>query len=168
LCHETAVLRGSALRIGDTSEGCRNSVVNQYRRDLNGDAHYYDFPEEMRTNYRLNLNTSFARSAAHPSRLVLADGQALNLAAARLRPYRWCSLVNQRYLNVELLKDQQMIDGQTLEPGPQAAQRRASGKNVKGRGIKVLMFWLTGNRRSRTGRRWEARSGCTRGETEQS
>jgi len=51
------------------------------------------------------------------------DGQsALNLAAARLRHIAGTAWSTKRYLNVELLKDQQMSRPSPREPEPGAAQ----------------------------------------------
>src|ERR1700683_565850 len=73
---------------------------------------YYAFPEEhwrrIRTNNPLER---ILREIRRRTRVVGAfpDGQsALNLAAARLRHIAGTAWSTQRYLNVELLKDQQM------------------------------------------------------------
>ena len=73
---------------------------------------YYAFPEEhwrrIRTNNPLER---ILREIRRPTRVVGAfpDGQsALNLAAARLRHIAGTAWSTKRYLNIELLKDQQM------------------------------------------------------------
>ena len=73
---------------------------------------YYGFPEEhwrrIRTNNPLER---ILREIRRRTRVVGAfpDGQsALNLAAARLRHIAGTAWLTKRYLNIELLKDQQM------------------------------------------------------------
>jgi len=73
---------------------------------------YYGFPEEhwrrIRTNNPLER---ILREIRRRTRVVGAfpDGQsALNLAAARLRHIAGTVWSTKRYLNIELLKDQQM------------------------------------------------------------
>jgi transposase-like protein len=73
---------------------------------------YYAFPEEhwrrVRTNNPLER---LLREIRRRTRVVGAfpDGQsALNLAAARLRHIAGTAWSTKRYLNIELLKDQQM------------------------------------------------------------
>jgi len=73
---------------------------------------YYGFPEEqwrrMRTNNPLER---ILREIRRRTRVVGAfpDGQpALNLAAARLRHIAGTNWSTKRYLNIDLLKDQQM------------------------------------------------------------
>jgi transposase-like protein len=73
---------------------------------------YYAFPEEhwrrIRTNNPLER---ILREIRRRTRVVGAfpDGQsALNLAAARLRHIAGTSWSTKRYLNIELLRDQQM------------------------------------------------------------
>jgi putative transposase len=73
---------------------------------------YYGFPEEhwrrIRTNNPLER---VLREIRRRTRVVGAfpDGQsALNLAAARLRHIAGTAWSSKRYLNIELLKDQQM------------------------------------------------------------
>ena len=73
---------------------------------------YYAFPEEhwrrIRTNNPLER---IVREIRRRTRVVGAfpDGQsALNLAAARLRHIAGTAWSIKRYLNIELLKDQQM------------------------------------------------------------
>ena len=74
--------------------------------------YYYAFPEEhwrrIRTNNPLER---ILREIRRRTRVVGAfpDGQsALNLAAARLRHIAGTAWSTKRYLNIELLKDQQM------------------------------------------------------------
>ena len=78
---------------------------------------YYAFPEEhwrrIRTNNPLER---ILREIRRRTRVVGAfpDGQsALNLAAARLRHIAGTAWSTKRYLNIELLKDQQMRDAIT-------------------------------------------------------
>src|SRR6266705_905344 len=78
---------------------------------------YYAFPEEhwrrIRTNNPLER---ILREIRRRTRVVGAfpDGQsALNLAAARLRYIAGTAWSTKRYLNIELLKDQQMRDAIT-------------------------------------------------------
>ena len=71
---------------------------------------YYAFPEEhwrrIRTNNPLER---ILREIRRRTRVVGAYGQsALNLAAARLRYIAGTAWSTKRYLNIELLKDQQM------------------------------------------------------------
>src|SRR6516165_1770315 len=75
---------------------------------------YYAFPEEhwrrIRTNNPLER---ILREIRRRTRVVGAfpDGQsALNLAAARLRHIAGTAWSTKRYLNIELLKDQEMRD----------------------------------------------------------
>jgi putative transposase len=75
---------------------------------------YYTFPEEhwrrIRTNNPLER---ILREIRRRTRVVGAfpDGQsALNLAAARLRHIAGTAWSTKRYLNIELLKDQQMMN----------------------------------------------------------
>ena len=58
------------------------------------------------------------------------DGQsALNLAAARLRHIAGTAWSTKRYLNIELLKDQQREVPSPREPEPGAAQPTESAKD---------------------------------------
>ena len=71
---------------------------------------YYAFPEEhwrrIRTNNPLER---ILREIRRRTRRCIPDGQsALNLAAARLRHIAGTAWSAKRYLNIELLKDQQM------------------------------------------------------------
>ena len=77
-----------------------------------GAPYYYSFPEQhwrrIRTNNPLER---ILREIRRRTRVVGAfpDGQsALNLAAARLRHIAGTAWSTKRYLNIELLKDQQM------------------------------------------------------------
>ena len=70
---------------------------------------YYAFPEEHWR--RIRTNNPLLREIRRRTRVVGAfpDGQsALNLAAARLRHIAGTAWSTKRYLNIELLKDQQM------------------------------------------------------------
>ena len=73
---------------------------------------YYAFPEEhwrrIRTNNPLERILREIRRRTHVAG-AFPDGQsALNLAAARLRHIAGTAWLTKRYLNIELLKDQQM------------------------------------------------------------
>ena|ERR1700730_2655370 len=77
-----------------------------------GAPYYYAFPEQhwrrIRTNNPLER---ILREIRRRTRVVGAfpDGQsALNLAAARMRHIAGTAWSTKRYLNIELLKDQQM------------------------------------------------------------
>jgi hypothetical protein len=64
-----------------------------------------------------------ARETTHACGRSIPDGQsALNLAAARLRHVAGTAWSSKRYLNVQLLKDQQMRGPSPLEPVTRAAQ----------------------------------------------
>ena len=85
---------------------------------------YYAFPEEhwrrIRTNNPLER---LLREIRRRTRVVGAfpDGQsALNLAAARLRHVAGSEWSSKRYLNMDLLKDQQMTTATTSQSGPGA------------------------------------------------
>ena len=70
---------------------------------------YYAFPEEHWR--RMRTNNPLEREIRRRTRVVGAfpGGQsALNLAAARLRHIAGTAWSTKRYLNIELLKDQQM------------------------------------------------------------
>ena len=72
---------------------------------------YYAFPEEHWRRIRYNPLERLLREIRRRTRVVGAfpDGQsALNLAAARLRHIAGTAWSTKRYLNMELLKDQQM------------------------------------------------------------
>jgi putative transposase len=73
---------------------------------------YYAFPEEHRRRIRTkNPLERILREIRRRTRVVGAfpDGQsALNLAAARLRHIAGTAWSTKRYLNIELLRDQQM------------------------------------------------------------
>src|SRR4029077_16659859 len=91
---------------------------------------YYGFPEEhwrrIRTNNPLER---ILREIRRRTRVVGAfpDGQsALNLAAARLRRIAGTAWATKRYLNIELLKDQQMRGAITA--GASAGRRSAQTK----------------------------------------
>ena len=80
--------------------------------ELRGDAQLLRLPEEhwrrIRTNNPLER---ILREIRRRTRVVgsFPDGQsALNLAAARLRHIAGTDWSTKRYLNIELLKDQQM------------------------------------------------------------
>jgi transposase-like protein len=91
------------------------AIIERYRRReaaVEETLTYYGFPEEhwrrIRTNNPLER---ILREIRRRTRVVGAfpDGQsALNLAAARLRHIAGTAWSTKRYLNIELLKDQQM------------------------------------------------------------
>jgi putative transposase len=96
-------------RCGDVLAGVNRL---EHGRDLPQTLAYYAFPEEhwrrIRTNNPLER---ILREIRRRTRVVGAfpDGQsALNLAAARLRHLAGTAWSTKRYLNIELLKDQQM------------------------------------------------------------
>ena len=64
---------------------------------------YYAFPEEHWRRIRTN----------NPLERILREIRPLNLAAARLRHIAGTAWSTKRYLNIELLKDQQMRDAIT-------------------------------------------------------
>jgi hypothetical protein len=102
---------------------------------VEGTLTYYAFPEEhwprIRTNNPLER---ILREIQRRTRVVGAfpDGQsALNLAAARLRHIAGTAWSTKRYLNIELLKDQQMRDAIT-------ARARAGRRSAKPKVRKIL------------------------------
>ena len=95
---------------------------------------YYAFPEEhwrrIRTNNPLER---ILREIRRRTRVVGAfpDGQsALNLAAARLRHIAGSEWSTKRYLNMELLKDQQMSDHHRLSPAGRRSAQTESAKET--------------------------------------
>jgi len=89
-----------------------NGVLSKTIRGHTETLTYYAFPEEhwrrIRTNNPLER---LLREIRRRTRVVGAfpDGQsALNLAAARLRHVAGTAWSSKRYLNIGLLKDQQM------------------------------------------------------------
>jgi hypothetical protein len=92
--------------IGPLAARCRASLIYWHSKNVTNDVGYLATVIPAMEN--MIGNTS---SAARRTRVVGAfpDGQsALNLAAARLRHIAGTAWSTKRYLNIELLKDQQM------------------------------------------------------------
>ena len=106
---DLAAAREKANRVIEKLRGLRLELVETAVEET---LTYYAFPEEhwrrIRTNNPLER---ILREIRRRTRVVGAfpDGQsALNLAAARLRHIAGTAWSTKRYLNIELLKDQQM------------------------------------------------------------
>ena len=111
---DLAAAREKANRVIEKLRGLRLELVETAVEET---LTYYAFPEEhwrrIRTNNPLER---ILREIRRRTRVVGAfpDGQsALNLAAARLRHIAGTAWSTKRYLNIELLKDQQMRDAIT-------------------------------------------------------
>jgi len=110
---DIAAAREKAIRVIDKLRGLRLSrAAELVEMAVEETLAYYAFPEEhwrrIRTNNPLER---ILREIRRRTRVVGAfpDGQsALNLAAARLRHIAGTAWSTKRYLNIELLKDQQM------------------------------------------------------------
>ena len=110
---DLAAAREKAIRVIDKLRGLRLSrAAELVETAVEETLTYYAFPEEhwrrIRTN---NLLERILREIRRRTRVVGAfpDGQsALNLAAARLRHIAGTAWSSKRYMNIELLKDQQM------------------------------------------------------------
>src|SRR5512133_662069 len=110
---DTAAAREKAIRVIAKLRGLRLSrAAELVEMAVEETLAYYAFPEEhwrrIRTNNPLER---ILREIRRRTRVVGAfpDGQsALNLAAARLRHIAGTAWSTKRYLNIELLKDQQM------------------------------------------------------------
>src|SRR6201981_2800023 len=110
--HLDRVVRG---RVEETLNALLDAEADRIcnaQRSVEETPTYYAFPEEhwrrIRTNNPLER---ILREIRRRTRVVGAfpDGQsALNLAAARLRHIAGTAWSTKRYLNIELLKDQQM------------------------------------------------------------
>src|SRR5215468_9887238 len=110
---DIAAAREKAIRVIEKLRGLRLSrAAEVVEAAVEETLAYYAFPEEhwrrIRTNNPLER---ILREIRRRTRVVGAfpDGQsALNLAAARLRHIAGTAWSTKRYLNIELLKDQQM------------------------------------------------------------
>jgi transposase-like protein len=110
---DLAAAREKAIRVIEKLRGLRLSCAAELvEAAVVETLSYYAFPEEhwrrIRTNNPLER---ILREIRRRTRVVGAfpDGQsALNLAAARLRHIAGTAWSTKRYLNIELLKDQQM------------------------------------------------------------
>src|SRR5262245_8395808 len=110
---DIAAAREKANRVIEKLRGLRLSrAAELVETAVEETLTYYAFPEEhwrrIRTNNPLER---ILREIRRRTRVVGAfpDGQsALNLAAARLRHIAGTAWSTKRYLNIELLKDQQM------------------------------------------------------------
>jgi putative transposase len=103
--------REKAIRVIEKLRGLRLSrAAELVEMAVEETLSYYAFPEEHWRRIRTN-NPLILREIRRRTRVVGAfpDGQsALNLAAARLRHIAGTAWSTKRYLNIELLKDQQM------------------------------------------------------------
>src|SRR5262245_43471376 len=101
-------MRMTMIRLTPIPLGCLHWAC----RECRGILSYYAFPEEHWRRIRSNNPLErILREIWRRTRVVGAfpDGQsALNLAAARLRHIAGTAWSTKRYLNIELLKDQQM------------------------------------------------------------
>jgi len=113
LMKDLAAAREKAIRVIEKLRGLRLSrAAELVEAAVEETLTYYAFPQEhwrrIRTNNPLERTL---REIRRRTRVVGAfpDGQsALNLAGARLRYIAGTAWSTKRYLNIELLKDQQM------------------------------------------------------------
>ena len=117
---DIAATRQKAVQVIDKLRGPRlDNAAKLVAAAIEETLAYYAFPEEhwrrIRTNNPLER---ILREIRRRTRVVGAfpDGQsALNLAAARLRHIAGTAWSTKRYLNIELLKDQQMKGASPLK-----------------------------------------------------
>jgi len=109
---DLAAAREKAIRVIEKLRGLRLTRAAELVEAAVEELTYYAFPEEhwrrIRTNNPLER---ILREIRRRTRVVgaFSDGQsALNLAAARLRHIAGTAWSTKRYLNIGLLKDQQM------------------------------------------------------------
>jgi putative transposase len=109
---DLAAAREKAIRVIEKLRGLRlNRAAELVEAAVEETLTYYAFPEEHWRRIRISSPLERILREIRRTRVVGAfpDGQsALNLAAARLRRIAGTAWSTKRYLNIELLKDQQM------------------------------------------------------------